>query len=498
MAMKRWSWALGSAILIAGGAFLVWQARSAPPAAAKAQQPDARAAAPAGIVGTSSCSGSACHGGNGGYGKLYSEYTTWITFDPHAKAYTVLLTDPRSKVMEKNLRGLDDVKSAHPEKDVLCLKCHGRVMEAHLDKPTDRIEEGFGCESCHGAAKKWLGPHTAKSWKKLSDETKLKEYGMQPMLTIRDRAAVCAQCHVGDGSQEVNHDLIAAGHPRLNFEYSAYLANLPKHWQKDKDRFQDIDDGDRPWTSGAADNKIKVWTIGQTESARAALDLLKVRAADKAKPWPEFAEYDCFACHHDLRQPSRRQNKAHYKGRVPGSIPWADWYYTMPRGLAGDMKKADIKKVLDDLNKEMNKPLPDRQKVVALASQASQKMRELAASLEKFDSRTLWMGWEAAASEKVRNWDEAAQTAFGVAAILQGRKRLPEVPGMQELIAKLIEVVQFSRKPGPPVYDSPKDLDLEKFNKALSDVVKYLVALSKDSKNDPAMKALSTLGKQQK
>lgn len=488
MALKRWSWTLAGAMLIAGGGFflagLPWMARSEPPAPAKARAADAPAPpAPSGIVGTATCSGGACHGGNGGYGKLYSEYTTWITFDPHAKAYTVLLTDCRSKIMERNLRRLDDIKDAHPENDVLCLKCHGRVQEARLGKTPDRIEEGFGCESCHGAAKKWLAPHTAgSSWKKLSDETKLKEYGMQPMLTIRDRAAVCAQCHVGDGSQEVNHDLIAAGHPRLNFEYSAYLANLPKHWQKDKDRFHD--------------NEAKVWAIGQTESARAALDLLKVRAASEAKPWPEFAEYDCFACHHDLRQPSRRQNPKHYKGRVPGSIPWADWYYVMPRGLADDMKKADAKKVLDDLYKEMNKPLPDRQKVVAMAGQASQKMRELAESLQKHDSHDMRIGWGHKEIEKVRNWDEAAQTAFGVAGMLQG-KNLP-VPGLPKLIDKLIEMVQFSRKPGPPTYDSPKDLDLKEFEDAISDIVRNLGSLSKDSKKDPAMKALPTLGKQQK
>ena len=55
---------------------------------------------------------------------------------------------------------------------------------------------------------------------------------------LAERAKVCTRCHVGrrspDGllTQEVNHDLIAAGHPRLNFEFAAYQENLPVHWDE--------------------------------------------------------------------------------------------------------------------------------------------------------------------------------------------------------------------------------------------------------------------------
>jgi hypothetical protein len=30
--------------------------------------------------------------------------------------------------------------------------------------------------------------------------------------------------------RDVNHDLIAAGHPRLSFELSAFMATMPPHW----------------------------------------------------------------------------------------------------------------------------------------------------------------------------------------------------------------------------------------------------------------------------
>jgi hypothetical protein len=35
--------------------------------------------------------------------------------------------------------------------------------------------------------------------------------------------------------QVVDHDLIAAGHPRLNFEFNAYFESLPAHWDRRTD-----------------------------------------------------------------------------------------------------------------------------------------------------------------------------------------------------------------------------------------------------------------------
>ncbi len=35
---------------------------------------------------------------------------------------------------------------------------------------------------------------------------------------------------------EVDHDLIAAGHPALRFEFATYFANLPPHWDVARDK----------------------------------------------------------------------------------------------------------------------------------------------------------------------------------------------------------------------------------------------------------------------
>ena len=45
------------------------------------------------------------------------------------------------------------------------------------------------------------------------------------------RAEKCVSCHVGDESRNVDHELIAAGHPDLVFDLETYTAMLPPHWR---------------------------------------------------------------------------------------------------------------------------------------------------------------------------------------------------------------------------------------------------------------------------
>ena len=146
---------------------------------------------------------------------------------------------------------------------------------------------------------------------------------MRPTKDLLARGQTCTECHVGIGSTDVNHDLIAAGHPRLNFEYGSQLAKLPKHWRVDDDKARH------------PDYEAKVWALGQLLAAKASLDLLESRAPrslpdDSTVPWPEFAEYSCFSCHHELaadglarrRTPRRPPSRAPSSGG-PGTLPLA-------------------------------------------------------------------------------------------------------------------------------------------------------------------------------
>jgi len=116
------------------------------------------------------------------------------------------------------------------------------------------------------------------------------------------RGRTCAQCHVGDGKRDMNHDMIAAGHPPLRFELASYEQELPRHWN------------DRRQRTLMRDYELKLWVAGQVASFDGGLALTESRlrrsvgvpalAGRPIAPWPEFAEHHCSSCHHPLRSPT--------------------------------------------------------------------------------------------------------------------------------------------------------------------------------------------------
>ncbi len=305
--------------------------------------------------GVASCAASGCHHGNGNPGTKGSEYTTWLLRDPHSRAYEVLLGE-RSRRIEKELKRLPDLASAHPEQSALCLNCHvAPGIAAATRQPRFSPADGVGCESCHGPAEKWLGPH--RSWKHSTESERRTAYTESGMAWLSDPAArvrACAACHVGTAAADVNHDLIAAGHPRLTFEYSAYLAHLPPHWDAAAERKRH------------PDFEARSWAIGQVAVARAALGLLVARAKP-GKPWPEFAEYNCASCHRDLKVtpqtgPEREQGEAKSVPSRLGLLPFGTWdFAALPQALAlrPAEENAVCQTALNALRNEMDKPTPD-------------------------------------------------------------------------------------------------------------------------------------------
>ena len=99
-------------------------------------------------------------------------------------------------------------------------------------------DEGVSCESCHNAAESWLRGHTRKDW----------NYAMRVTAGIRDlksfyvRANTCVACH-----QNLDADILKAGHPELTFELDRQSVDEPKHW-----RDADPSSGLRAWLVGQA------------------------------------------------------------------------------------------------------------------------------------------------------------------------------------------------------------------------------------------------------
>jgi hypothetical protein len=73
----------------------------------------------------------------------------------------------------------------------------------------------------------------------------------------------------------------------------------------------------------------RAWIIGQVVAFKMALDLLAHRAG--LHSWPDYAEMDCYACHHSLRDASRRQAK---EGKVGLGVPkWSPAHLAMLRHI---------------------------------------------------------------------------------------------------------------------------------------------------------------------
>jgi hypothetical protein len=223
-----------------------------------------------------------------------TEYTHWVSVEKHARAYEVLLKD-RSIQMAKNLK-----MAEAPAQNERCLVCHAMYVPKELEGPKYQREDGVSCEACHGAAKVWLENHIGRAYKDLLQE------GMYDTRNLVKRAEKCVSCHVGDETRNVDHELIAAGHPDLVFELDTFTAILPPHWRTSQD-----------------EGGGKAWVVGQAVALRESLKRLARRTQQRAAAaWPEFAEFECFACHHEVKNVPSTYYRHGPERRLQPGVEW--------------------------------------------------------------------------------------------------------------------------------------------------------------------------------
>lgn len=415
------------------------------------------------FVGVGSCAAAACHGGpaqtpsRGGMinvsrvvpqpserpappSPYRSEYSIWMQRDPHAGALETL----RSPVSQAIA---DRLKLGPADKAEVCLNCHS-LGRHRFDRATgdwNTVYEDVSCEACHGAAggsldlltgtggrdalaardprAGWLEPHKRVDWKLRSVAEKA-DYGFNDTKNAVALAERCARCHIGSPGRDVNHDLIAAGHPRLYFEMSAFLEKLPRHWRRNPDPRRDVE------------LEPRLWAVGQFVAAKAAVDLLKHRAEQKddpvapgtAAPWPEFAENACFACHHDLTSPSWRQagRQDPRFGESFDKPRWGSWYFALTEGLEPVLGAPSGTLAADRtaLVAEMAKPFPDRARVRDTAGRLSGNLATLAHTANRDPDYTteelhalLALLLAQPESGVTRDWEASTQVYLGLAAI---------------------------------------------------------------------------------
>jgi hypothetical protein len=329
---------LGRGIFVAGLAAIVFVAagsfRPAPGLSGTPGQltaPAAEPVPPPRVVGIAGCASAACHGGPASVSltrpsdprRWACSATVWLTGDPHAKAYAALESELAGRIMSR----LHWPGKATEE--ARCLACHTNPALAAELKDQQLValrREGVSCEGCHGSAGGWLHEHT--TWTPATRTAGYDRTGMAKLYDLGERSIACAGCHVGAPAdpargypvRDMNHDMVAAGHPRLNFDFADYQRSLPPHWSE-RDR--------ATGTPAGPEFEVRAWLVGRVAHAEAACRLLEDRAKRAERneaPWPEFAEWNCVSCHHRIDGTFPRKT---------GTPTWQTvWPVTDPDGFA--------------------------------------------------------------------------------------------------------------------------------------------------------------------
>ena len=340
-------------------------------------------------MGPGSCAAASCHGNSkpvAGSRILQNEYSTWKSQDKHSRAYQALTGEVGQhmvRILKLNARAEDSPK---------CLGCHALYTTPKQRGRAFEISEGVSCENCHGPASGWLGVHATPDW----PHEKSVAQGMIDTRKVTDRADKCLECHLGTKEKFVDHEMIAAGHPDLDFELSSFSSVMPRHWKVPRESAPGKPVEDGTW------NGVRDWSAGQAVQLRASMERLAWQAkgerADKLNRWPEYAELSCFACHHSLGLAKDSWRQEHgYQGRRPGDAAYNSSPYAVFRLFAKQIDSVNAQELdpqLLTVYTEMSKREPDRAVVARAALAAAplaQRIAERMAAMQYDQAITLRM-----------------------------------------------------------------------------------------------------------
>ena len=244
-----------------------------------------------------------------------------------------------------------------------CLTCHGGYREESDKQAFAKKEDGslsqpgISCNYCHQVEAKepktdWVKNHGVqgqdKAWRMLPPDQKAAQ-GMRDLVNTANQAQNCYDCHIGNRDKKmfVTHVMYAAGHPPLpGIELETFCSSMPQHWQGEstlhkslteagfeqtdayfKTNFPTMFEGDRLQTSPPAKvywNSRKI-IVGAVAARLQTVELM-VKSTTPER-WADYSLYDCAACHHELREPSGRQERG-YVG-APGRPRQAEWPETL-------------------------------------------------------------------------------------------------------------------------------------------------------------------------
>jgi len=374
--------ALAVSVVAIGGAgqFFIVPGTSQP---VSAQVPGARPITEAKVykpgqyVGPRTCSSSNCHGKaepDTRYAVTQDEFTVWDNrdangkyTDAHRRAQIILATQASAKIASN----LKLKKPAYEAEE--CLTCHALTVPGTEQPAELQPVEGVTCEACHGPAGGWLEQHATQGW----THEKSVQNGMYDQRNLATRVRNCLGCHLGDAHHEVDHALIAAGHPELLFELDNF-SERPEmaHWEPAK-VLGELDG--RPVTHG-----VRAWAVAQVEALRYALEQLKRRVGSGG--WIEFAELTCEGCHHPLQEKQWSADAYAYQEGFPAWNP-ARWVVLriLVKNVAPEAL-TNLERAVDDVRRAVSTARPAAE-IGAAADRVISTLKELAPRIAAFEPK---------------------------------------------------------------------------------------------------------------
>lgn len=363
----RWTWAVGMVATLGVGLWARPGGGTAPPTGPAAAAGPGRVSP--GIDACRSCHNGADAGDAPGFVQqhrsnqfvLLNEAVTWTRKGVHSIAFANL-SGPLGRRMEAVLK--------YPvAEDSRCLSCHAVDLAPAKRGEKTRADfattAGVSCTGCHGLGRDWQFDHYEESapgegplpWRE-KDPAAKRDRGMVDLRDPAVKGRACASCHVGnpDEGKVITHEMYAAGHPPLPpFELASFMESEPRHWgyPEELPYFKEF----------AASRPTDVWKVFHyhpadrevylarqlAAGAAAALEAeMRLVASDaevakETETGIDFARFDCYACHHELKVPSPRQERG-YDG-PPGRVPPQAWAGALPAMVAEHAKGLDDPKL---------------------------------------------------------------------------------------------------------------------------------------------------------
>jgi len=309
-------------------------------------------------LGVATCASGVCHGSvraRTSSPVAQNEYVIWSRRDRHRISYNTLLTDESKSIARK--MGLPNAHEAQ-----ICLDCHADNVAENLRGEQFQVNDGIGCEGCHGGGETYISTHVDEA----SERADNVAAGLYPTDDVRARAKLCLSCHLGTGKKMASHDIMGAGHPRLSFELDTFGALQPAHYAIDEDYREG------KWSGSS----IEVWAIGQVETSRHTLTLIKERLNAKGL-FPELALFDCHACHHQMSD--QRWSKSSWNDQPPGRVRLNDSSFIMLFAIAEVLQPG--------LDKQLQTAVRQLHTAVASDSSINDRISRLMSLLDQVDAR---------------------------------------------------------------------------------------------------------------